>query len=148
MLPCIIRSNCIEMYKGTDQQNPSIYKQITQKDSCNKMVRQSKKCGPLESNGTGISWNPAQKKETTWIGHTLRKPRDNIAQRSLQWNPQGQRKRGRPKNTWRRGVAQEMKEAGSPKQPAVDDLLLITHQWFYLNYLLGFIEHLYLTSFI
>ena len=27
------------------------------------------------------------------------------------WNPQGQRNRGRPKNTWRRGVEQEMKEA-------------------------------------
>jgi len=24
-----------------------------------------------------------------WIGHTLRKPRDNIARRALQWNPQG-----------------------------------------------------------
>ena len=47
-----------------------------------------------------------------WIGHTLRKPRDNIARRTLQWNPQGQRNRGRPKNTWRRGVDQEIKEAG------------------------------------
>jgi len=44
------------------------------------------------------------------IGYTLRKPRR--ARRAFQWNPQGQRKRGRPKNTWRRGVEQEMKEAG------------------------------------
>jgi len=28
----------LEIYKVTDQQNPSIYKQITQKDSWNKMV--------------------------------------------------------------------------------------------------------------
>jgi len=48
----------------------------------------------------------------TWIGHRLKKPRDNIARKALQWNPQGQRKRDRPKNTWRGGVEQEMKEAG------------------------------------
>jgi len=29
----------LEIYKCTDQQNPSIYKQISQKDSWNKMVR-------------------------------------------------------------------------------------------------------------
>jgi len=28
----------LDIYKGTDQQNLSIYKQITQKDSWNKMV--------------------------------------------------------------------------------------------------------------
>jgi len=53
-----------------------------------------------------------KRRRWTWIGHTLRKLRDNIARRALQWNPQGQRNRGRPKNTWRRGVEQEMKEAG------------------------------------
>ena len=31
----------LEIYKGTDQQNPSIYKQITQKNSWNKMVQQN-----------------------------------------------------------------------------------------------------------
>jgi len=51
------------------------------------------------------------KRRWTWLGHTLRKPRDSIARRALQCNPQGQGNRGRPKNTWRRGVEQEMKEA-------------------------------------
>ena len=32
-----------------------------------------------------------KRRRWTWIGHTLRKPRDNIAGRALQWNPQGQR---------------------------------------------------------
>ena len=36
----------------------------------------------------------------------------NNRDRAFQWNSQGQRKRDRPKNTWRRGVEQEMKEAG------------------------------------
>ena len=35
-----------------------------------------------------------KRRRWTWIGHTLRKPRDNIARRALQWNPQGQRHRG------------------------------------------------------
>ena len=48
-----------------------------------------------------------KRRRWTWIGHTLRKPR-----RAFQWNPQGQRNRDRPKNTWRRGVEQEIKEAG------------------------------------
>ena len=34
-----------------------------------------------------------------WLGHTLRKPENNITRQSLTWNPQGKRKRGRPRNT-------------------------------------------------
>ena len=37
-----------------------------------------------------------------WIGHTLRKPADSITRQALTWNPQGKRKKGRPRNTWRR----------------------------------------------
>jgi len=43
--------------------------------------------------------------------YILRRPSNSITRRVLQWNPQGQRRRGRPKNTWRRGVEQEMKKA-------------------------------------
>jgi hypothetical protein len=34
-----------------------------------------------------------------WLGHTLRKPSDDIARQTLQWNPQGKRGRGRPRDT-------------------------------------------------
>jgi hypothetical protein len=44
-----------------------------------------------------------------WVGHTLRKDDGEIPKVALQWNPQGSRKRGRPKNSWRRSV---IKEAG------------------------------------
>ena len=47
-----------------------------------------------------------------WIGHTLRKPSDNITRRALTWNPQGKRKRGRPKNTWRRDLEADTREMG------------------------------------
>ncbi|VDP70224.1 unnamed protein product [Schistosoma curassoni] len=43
-----------------------------------------------------------RKKRWKWIGHTLRKAPNGVTRQALIWNPQGQRKRGRPKNTLRR----------------------------------------------
>ena len=44
------------------------------------------------------------------LGHTLRKPNSNITRQTLMWNPQGKRKRGRPKTpgdvTLRRDITQ------------------------------------------
>ena len=39
------------------------------------------------------------KRRWGWLGHTLRKPNTNITRQALTWNPQGKRKRGRPKNS-------------------------------------------------
>ena len=50
-----------------------------------------------------------RKRKFRWIGHTLRKEDGEISKAALLWNPQGSRKRGRPKNGWRRSV---IKEAG------------------------------------
>jgi len=44
-----------------------------------------------------------------WIGETLRKPANIITRQALSWNPPGMRKRGRPRNPWRRGVESEMR---------------------------------------
>ncbi len=48
-----------------------------------------------------------RKRKWRWIGHTLRKPSTSITRQALTWNPQGKRKRGRPKNTWRRDLEAE-----------------------------------------
>ena len=53
-----------------------------------------------------------QQRRWRWIGHTLRKPTNNITRQSLKWNPQGKRKRGRPRNTWRRDLDKDMKKMG------------------------------------
>ena len=37
---------------------------------------------------------------------------ENITRQSLQWNPQGRRKKGRPRTTWRRCVEEDMKRGG------------------------------------
>jgi hypothetical protein len=42
-----------------------------------------------------------------WIGHTLRKPNENIAKQSFEWNPQGTRRIGRPRKTWKKTVEVE-----------------------------------------
>jgi len=53
-----------------------------------------------------------KKRKWGWIGHTLRKPADTVTRQALDWNPQGKRKVGRPKQTWRRSVESEAKAAG------------------------------------
>jgi hypothetical protein len=44
-----------------------------------------------------------------WIGHVIRKDRNSITRTALHWTPEGKRKHGTPKNTWRRSVEGEMK---------------------------------------
>ena len=56
-----------------------------------------------------------------WIGHTLRRHDNNIARQALRWNPQGQRRRGRPRMTWWRSFELEMK--------AMDTLGLTSPRW-------------------
>ena len=48
-----------------------------------------------------------RKRKWGWLGYTLRKPSDDIARQALEWNPEGKRGRGRPRNTWRRTVLEE-----------------------------------------
>jgi len=48
----------------------------------------------------------------SWIGHTLRKPRNNTTRLALTWNPQGKRSVGRPRNTWRRDLQADTKKTG------------------------------------
>ena len=67
----------------------------------------------------GIRWSDREKNEVlweravskqmwSWVGHTLRKPPNNATRQALRWNPQEKRKRGRPRNSWRRSTETEM----------------------------------------
>jgi hypothetical protein len=63
----------------------------------------------------GTNWTKAIEREIkkgkwSWIGHTLRKPSGRTVKDALDWNPQGKRKRGQPKETWRRNVEEEVRE--------------------------------------
>ena len=47
-----------------------------------------------------------------WIGHTLCKPTSRVTRQALCWNPHGKRKRGRPRNTWRRDHKVDIRKTG------------------------------------
>ncbi|VDP07855.1 unnamed protein product, partial [Schistosoma margrebowiei] len=51
-----------------------------------------------------------RKRRWKWIGHTLLKSSNCITRQALTWNPEGKRKRGRPKNTLHREVEVDMKK--------------------------------------
>jgi hypothetical protein len=53
--------------------------------------------------------------EVDWSHIT--KKRKNVTKQALDWNPQGQRRRGRPKNTWRRGLNTELQKIRMLKLP-------------------------------
>ena len=49
-----------------------------------------------------------RRRKWRWVGHNLREEPSNITRQALEWNPQGKRKRGRPKQTWRRSLHSEL----------------------------------------
>jgi len=49
---------------------------------------------------------------TRWLGHVLRMNTDSIPRVALRWTPQGKRRRGRPKETWRRTVQKDLNHHG------------------------------------
>ncbi|CAH1244312.1 DAW1 [Branchiostoma lanceolatum] len=59
-----------------------------------------------------------RRRKWMWVGHTLRKPPADITRTALEWNPQGKRKRGRPRLSWRRGVRKDLDSANTSWQEA------------------------------
>ena len=53
-----------------------------------------------------------KKRRWRWIGHVNRMPPTTIPRIAMRWTPAGSRRRGRPKETWRRSVEREMKALG------------------------------------
>ena len=53
-----------------------------------------------------------RRRKWRWIGHTLTKPTTNITRLSLECNPQGVRRKSRPKKSWRRTIQKEYEDLG------------------------------------
>ena len=53
-----------------------------------------------------------KKRRWQWIGHVLRMDNNRNAKIALDWTPEGKRRRGRPKETWRRTVEKDRKQLG------------------------------------
>ena len=62
---------------------------------------------PQESIETTIA-----RRHWRWIGHILRKDQGSTPRVAVEWKPEGHRKRGRPKMTWRRTVEAETTAMG------------------------------------
>lgn len=80
-----------------------ILKAYRENSLCNKDLWTKAKQRPVGEEVVKRMWG--------WIGHTLRKAPSNITRQALEWNPQGTRKVGRPRKTWRRSVMEEIKHA-------------------------------------
>ncbi|KAI8518919.1 hypothetical protein Bbelb_021760 [Branchiostoma belcheri] len=52
------------------------------------------------------------RRKWSWIRHTVRKPADSTTRQALSWNPRGKRRRGRPRNSWRRDTERGLSEIG------------------------------------
>lgn len=48
------------------------------------------------------------RKRWSWVGHVLRRETTSISKVALRWTPEGKRKRGRPKSSWRRTAEAEL----------------------------------------
>ena len=53
-----------------------------------------------------------KKRRWKWFGHVCRMNNSLPAKTALTWTPEGKRKRGRPKTTWRRTMEEELKNSG------------------------------------
>ena len=59
--------------------------------------------------------NPSRtgnRRKWIWIEHTFRKPVASTTRQALSWNPQGKRRRGKPRNTWCRDLLADTKRMG------------------------------------
>lgn len=66
----------------------------------------------MERAGIEMMSKEVKKKRWKYIGHVLRREQGNDCTTALTWAPEGKRKVGRPKTTWRRTVERERNEAG------------------------------------
>ncbi|XP_045471806.1 uncharacterized protein LOC123678703 [Harmonia axyridis] len=56
--------------------------------------------------------NDIRTKQLIWFGHVQRMPDNRIPKKIFKWTPQGLRRRGRPRKSWREGVDKEMRDTG------------------------------------
>jgi len=65
----------------------------------------------MENHTTEANRKSNKKRKWNWIGHTLGKEVGAIEK--IDWNPQGYRRKGRPKRKWRRTIEGEIRGTGT-----------------------------------
>ena len=54
-----------------------------------------------------------------WYGHVLRREDGHVLRRSLHFEVEGQRKKGKPKRTWKKQVEEESMKVGLRRKDAI-----------------------------
>ena len=62
----------------------------------------------------------ANANEVRWYGHAVRRDEESILKKAMMLQVNGQRKRGRPKQTWKRQVEESLKKIGLRVEEATD----------------------------
>ena len=88
---CVTKTNTHKLQTFTNRCLRNILNIRWSEVVSNEQLRDKTKQTPIETEIRKRKWG--------WIGHTLRKPASIITRQALDWNPQGQRKVGRPKQT-------------------------------------------------
>ena len=65
-----------------------------------------------ERSGTRTIDEQVRTRRWKWLGHVLRMPSDKNPKIALTWAPEGRRRKGRPRETWRRTVNKEREHLG------------------------------------
>jgi len=63
----------------------------------------------MENHSSEVNKESDKRRKWNWIGHTLRKEARATEKAALDWNPQGYRRRGRPKRMWRKTIEDEIR---------------------------------------
>jgi hypothetical protein len=61
-----------------------------------------------------------EEKRLRWFGHIKRRPRNRLKLIILEWEPEGTRRRGRPKERWIDGVRRSMTNHGLTEEDTRD----------------------------
>jgi len=70
-----------------------------------------------------------KKRRWQWVGHVLRMPPSDPTRVALTWAPDGKRKRGRPKLTWRQMILKERNLFGWPSWGSARETALDRRRW-------------------
>ena len=65
-----------------------------------------------ERSGTTTIDEEVRTRRWKWLGHVLRMPSDKNPKTALTWAPEGRRRKGRPRETWRGTVNKEREHLG------------------------------------
>ena len=65
-----------------------------------------------EITGMNRTSDEIRRRRWNWIGHIMRRDREEHCVTALEWRPEGRRRPGRPKTTWRRMAEDERRTAG------------------------------------